>query len=159
MSLNRIPEAKRKKQGKGKVLPGSIVLLVGLYQLVSALAMTILFDRLDVISLITSFLFTLTGYRIMVGKEPLKKETKKQETPAGTSRFHPQAEEERWKTSTQKAVQSRQSFSARGDNHQHILVTGITKEKQLEQLQVLMEAGLYTKEEYRAEKEKILSRR
>ena len=50
------------------------------------------------------------------------------------------------------------SFSFRGDHHQHITVTGISKEKQLEQLNTLYHAGLYTKDQYLLEKQKIKGR-
>ena len=48
------------------------------------------------------------------------------------------------------------SFSFRGNDHQHIVPTGLSVERQLEQLETLRGAGLYTKEEYLVKKRQIL---
>ena len=43
--------------------------------------------------------------------------------------------------------------------HEHIRATGIGKEKQLEQLEVLRGAGLYSEEEYKEKRKEILTQR
>ena len=48
------------------------------------------------------------------------------------------------------------SFSFRENDHQHIVPTGLSVERQLEQLETLRGAGLYTKEEYIEKKREIL---
>ena len=65
------------------------------------------------------------------------------------------------KTEEKKFASARpapQNFSFRGGDHQHIVPTGISVEKQLAQLEVLRNAGLYTKEQYREAKAKILQK-
>ena len=48
-------------------------------------------------------------------------------------------------------------FSFGGDDHQHITVTGISREKRLEQLKVHYAAGLYTREQYLEARRRILT--
>ena len=54
-------------------------------------------------------------------------------------------------------VPVRRTMAPEEVTHEHIRATGIGKEKQLEQLEVLRGAGLYTEEEYREKKQKILA--
>ena len=147
-----------KKPDKMTLISGGIILLIGFYQLISVAILTILRSEMDVIGLISSIVFCVSGYKIMLGKEKVKKEKKGTEPGQRPSRQN--KEEEQWKQYIPKPVETKSSgFSFKANDHRHILPTGISVEKQLEQLDVLLGAGLYTKEEYRAAKAKILSRR
>ena len=145
-----------KKPEKTTLIAGGIVLLIGFYQMISVVILTILRSEMDVIAFISSVIFCVSGYKIMLGKEKVKTVKKGKESGP----LHPRQEEEQWKQYIPKPVETKSSgFSFKANDHRHILPTGISVEKQLEQLDVLLGAGLYTKEEYRAAKAKILSRR
>lgn len=47
------------------------------------------------------------------------------------------------------------AFRSEAADHEHITVGGLSKERRLEQLDALLEAGLLDKEEYRERKERI----
>ena len=148
-----------KKPDKASLISGSIVLLIGLYQLISVAILTILRSRMDVVAFISSIVFCVSGYRIITGKEkPKKKKENPQESKSAPRKSRQPAEEEQWKKYIPKAVEPKNSgFSFRADHHQHIQPTGISAEKRLAQLDTLMGAGLYTREEYKKEKDRILS--
>lgn len=55
------------------------------------------------------------------------------------------------------AGQETDAFSFTDSEHRHIVESGLSIEKRLEQLKVHYEAGLYTKEEYHQARRKILS--
>jgi len=151
-------ETNGKKPGVGSVIAGGFILLFGIRLLWSAAVTSILFSRMDVMDFLGGAVFCISGYKLMLGKEKVKKEKPKKEPGQRPSRQI--REEEQWKQYIPKSVETKTSgFSFKANDHRHILPTGISVEKQLKQLDVLMGAGLYTKEEYRAAKVKILSRR
>ena len=149
-----------KKPGIGFVIIGGVILLWGVRMLWSAAVTSILFSRMDVMDFLGGIAFCISGYRIMTGKEKKKKKGTPQQEKTAPRRSRQPAEEELWKQYIPKATEQKsRGFSFRENNHQHILPTGIPVEKQLEQLDVLMGAGLYTKQQYQEAKRKILARR
>lgn len=157
MSLEK--QAGNKKPGIGLVIAGVLILLWGVRQIYSVAIQAIFLSRMDPLQLVGGILFCISGYQVMTGKEKKKeKKTKPKKTEASPRKSRQSAEEEQWKKYIPKAVEPKSSgFSFRADHHQHIQPTGISTEKRLAQLDTLMGAGLYTREEYKNEKDRILS--
>lgn len=156
MSLEK--QAGNKKPGIGLVIAGVLILLWGVRQIYSVAIQAIFLSRMDPLQLVGGILFCISGYQVMTGKEKKKKKEKPQESKSASRRSRQSAEEEQWKKYIPKAVEPKNSgFSFRADHHQHIQPTGISTEKRLAQLDTLMGAGLYTREEYKNEKDRILS--
>lgn len=129
-------EKKEKKPTLINVIVGLFALLVGVWTTFSCLVLMIVGDRLDVFGLISGPLMCLSGYQVLTGKAKKKAKKKAAEDP--------------------EPAQSVRSFSFRADHHEHIVPTWLFTQRQLEQLNTLMGAGLYTREQYLEAKAKIL---
>lgn len=90
----------------------------------------------------------IAGLYLIVGKGKKKRES--------GGLFKGKTREE---TFTPSRPTAKPSFSFRENDHQHIVPTGLSVERQLEQLEILRGAGLYTREEYLAKKHQILGQK
>ena len=144
---NRNETQRKKSGGVGKVIGTIFGFYSGAQLLASGIVATAALGPggIPFIILGAVILFLVVFSMVSSGK----KNRKKQETADFST--------PRQVTNQPRPTETR-SFSFRGDNHQHILAAGISVEKRLEQLDTLYHAGLYTKEQYLLEKQKIKSR-
>ena len=143
--LQNRPVQKPQKSGSvGKWIKFIMMLYFGIQFLASGITTSVIIGPVGVPILIIGVLLIFFGIFSVVRKSNREKEK---------SEFSIAKRVTDLPRPTEKA-----SFSFRGDHHQHIVVTGISVEKQLEQLDTLYHAGLYTKEQYLLEKQKIKSR-
>ena len=138
---------KKTKGNVGNLIFGGLLVLFGFRFLFSSAIVAMTVGYVSVSSIVIGALLTFFGFRMMVRKkkdEGGRKAREKTFAPPTARR------------SPSHSPRPSSTFSFRGTDHQHILPTGLSAEKRLEQLNVLRDAGLYTKEQYQEAKAKIL---
>ena len=128
-----------------RVLTGIFALFVGLELLYVALNIAIWtgFGVESLLFVLLGLLLLFAGILSFRGKKNPEEKTERKSYPQNKTSH-----------ATEKTP-----FSFREEHHEHIVSTGLSKQRRMEQLKALYEAGLYNKEEYEAEKDKILSRK
>jgi len=128
-----------------RIITGGLALFMGFEMLYVALNIAIWtgFAMESLLFVILGLLLIFAGFLTIRGKKETDERKEMRQMQAKTRVRH----------ATEEAP-----FSFSGEHHEHIVPTGISIDRQMEQLRVLYEAGLYTKEEFDIEKRKILSR-
>ena len=144
-----VKRAKQTAQRGSEVVKGMVALYLGVRSLGLGID-TLLYRGFRLVMLVPfvmGLVLFIVGLYLIAGKGKKKREFK------GLSR------KTREETFTPSRPTAKPSFSFRENDHQHIVPTGLSVERQLEQLETLRGAGLYTREEYLAKKHQILGQK